>query len=107
MNIDSFDYFPAPGKEYDMILWLIASEMNDFRVIAKKERFLLTQKENNDLEFNIKLLDQSLTQGSITYDIYTQKHAELVKNIPNSSTKLQQAVTGQFLCAQEYENARS
>ena len=89
-----------------MILWVIASEMNDFRVIAKKERFSLTQKDNTDIEFNIKLLDQLLTKGSVTYDIYIQKHAELVKNIPNSSTKLQQAVTGQFLCAQEYENAR-
>ena len=57
-NIDSFDYFPAQGKEYDMILWVIASEMNDFRVIAKKERFSLTQKDNTDIEFNIKLLDQ-------------------------------------------------
>ena len=77
--------------------------MNDYRVLAKKERFRLTQNEHKDIEDDIKLLDNKFILGDITFTVYKQKYIELVKDMPTSN-KLKQAINGHFSCVLEYGN---
>ena len=38
-EIDLFDYFPSKNNEYNKLLWVIAHDMHNFRILAKNERF--------------------------------------------------------------------
>ena len=101
-EIDLFDYFPSKNNEYNKLLWVIAHDMHNFRILAKNERFRLGEKHMN-IEISIKLLDNELTCGNITFNVYKKKYDELVKDIKISSNDLKKAINAHLLCVQEYE----
>lgn len=101
-DIDLFDYFPSKNNEYNQLLWVIAHDMHNFRLLAKNERFRLGQR-NMNIEISIKLLGHELTIGNITFNLYKEKYHELVKDIKINSIELEKAINAQLSCAQEYE----
>ena len=101
-DIDLFDYFPSKNNEYNQLLWVIAHDMHNFRLLAKNERFRLGEIHMN-IEFSIKLLGHELTLGNITFNVYKEKYHELVKDIKITSIDLEKAINAHLSCAQEYE----
>ena len=101
-DIDLFDYFPSKNNEYNQLLWVIAHDMHNFRILAKNERLRLGQR-NMNIESNLKLLDHELTCGNITFNVYKEKYHELVKDIKITSIDLEKAIKAHLSCAQEYE----
>lgn len=101
-DIDLFDYFPSKNNEYNQLLWVIAHDMHNFRILAKNERFRLGKIHMN-IEISIKLLGHELTLGNITFNVYKEKYHELVKDIKINSIELEKAINAQLSCAQEYE----
>jgi len=101
-DIDLFDYFPSKNNEYNQLLWVIAHDMHNFRLLAKNERFRLGEIHMN-IETNLKLLDHELTRGNITFNLYKEKYHELVKDIKINSIELEKAIKAHLSCAQEYE----
>ena len=101
-DIDLFDYFPSKNNEYNQLLWVIAHDMHNFRLLAKNERFRLGEIHMN-IEFSIKLLGHELTLGNITFNVYKEKYHELVKDIKINSIELEKAINAHLSCAQEYE----
>jgi len=79
-DLDLFDYFPSKNNEYNQLLWVIAHDMHNFRILAKNERFRLGEKHMN-IEISIKLLDTELILGNIAFNVYKEKYDELVKDI--------------------------
>ena len=102
INVDLFDYFPSKNNEYNQLLWVIAHDMHNFRILAKNERIRLGEKDMN-IEISIKVLDNELILGNITFNIYKKKYDELVKDIKTSSNNLEKAIKAHQSCAQEYE----
>lgn len=105
INSDLFDYFPSENNEYNKLLWVIAHDMHNFRILAKNERIRLGEKDMN-IEISIKLLDNELILGNITFNIYKKKYDELLKDIKISSNDLEKAINAHQSCAQEYELAQ-
>ena len=101
-DIDLFDYFPSKNNEYNQLLWVIAHDMHNFRLLAKNERFRLGEIHMN-IEISIKLLGHELTLGNITFNVYKEKYHELVKDIKINSIELEKAINAHLSCAQEYE----
>ncbi len=101
-DLDLFDYFPSKNNEYNQLLWVIAYDMHNFRILAKNERFRLGEKHIN-IENSIKLLDAELILSNITFNVYKEKYDELVKDIKISSNDLEKAINAHQSCAQEYE----
>ena len=104
-DIDLFDYFPSKKNEYNQLLWVIAHDMHNFRILAKNERFRLGEIHIN-IEISIKLLGHELTLGNITFNVYNEKYHELVKDIKINSIELEKAINAQLSCAQEYNLAQ-
>ena len=104
-DIDLFDYFPSKNNEYNKLLWVIAYDMHNFRLLAKNERFRLGEIDMN-IEIGIKLLGHELTRGNITFNVYKEKFDELVKDIKMNSIDLEKAINGQLSCAEEYDLAQ-
>jgi len=101
-DIDLFDYFPSKNNEYNQLLWVIAHDMHNFRLLAKNERFRLGEIHMN-IELSIKLLGHELTRSNITFNVYKEKYHELVKDIKITSIDLEKAINAHLLCAQEYD----
>ena len=101
-DLDLFDYFPSINNKYNQLLWVIAHDMHNFRILAKNERFRLGEKHIN-IEISIKVLDNELTCGNITFNVYKEKYDELVKDIKITSIDLEKAINAHLSCAQEYE----
>lgn len=104
-DIDLFDYFPSKNNEYNQLLWVIAHDMHNFRLLAKNERFRLGEIHMN-IEISIKLLGHELTRDNITFNVYNEKYHELVKDIKINSIDLENAINAQLSCAQEYDLAQ-
>ena len=101
-HLDLFDYFPSKNNEYNQLLWVIAHDMHNFRILAKNERFKVGEKHIN-IENSIKRLDTELILGNITFNVYKKKYDELLEDIKISSNDLERAINAHQSCAQEYE----
>jgi|688.fasta_scaffold444555_2 hypothetical protein len=105
-EIDLFDYFPSLNNKYNQLLWVIAHDMNNFRILAKNERFRLGEKHMN-IEIGIKRLDNELIVGNMTFNIYKKNYDELLKDIKITSDELEKAINAHLSCSQEYETCSS
>ena len=101
-DLDLFDYFPSKNNEYNQLLWVIAHDMHNFRILAKNLRFKFGEKHMN-IEIIIKLLDTELIAGNITFNVYKKKYDELLKNIKISSNDLEKTINAHQSCAHEYQ----
>ena len=104
-SIDLFDYFPSINNKYNQLLWVIAHDMHNFRILAKNERFRLGEKHMN-IEISIKRLDNELILGNMTFNVYKKNYDELLKDIKITSIDLEKAINAHLSCVQEYELAQ-
>ena len=56
-----------------------------------------------NIEISIKVLDNELILGNITFNVYKEKYDELVKDIKITSIDLEKAINAHLSCVQEYE----